>query len=237
LTEAPEGAFLYDGNLPVFYHSLISGHPFPLKFAIKVLEDVDTLLAIALFLHRDLAVHPTMTGIVASVSLACAEPFWGLAHIDRDLARFIQHIRKYLAQTNAGDRIPSVLTWIRDYVHTGQLPQMPPERPLPVVLTTGSDGFVLAETRGSFQEGWVELFRQGFLRGVLVGPSKNDRRAMMLARKSPVVTLDLNRLASAFNAIEQAMGEPPEWELEGETLKTPGTMIAILHILAVVSRI
>jgi hypothetical protein len=108
---------------------------------------------------------------------------------------------------------------------------------VPYVHLTGSNGFVLAETVGAFQLGWLELFRQGYLRGVLIGPIRSDRRAVMLARKSPVVAFDLALAARTLNAMEEAMGEAPAWELKGDTLVTPGTLITIQHLLTLVSRI
>ena len=242
LTEAPEGAFLYEGDLLGFYHSLISGHAYPLTLATRSLEDVDTLLALAIFMHRDLAIHPGTPGLIASFMLACAEPFWGLAHIDRDLARLILHIRVYLTHANGdlhqqGDRLASALQWIHEYATQGFLPQMAPAAPPPRVLLTGTDGFVLAETKGPRDMGWVELFRMGFFRGALVGQPKNDRRPVTIARKTSLIQFDLERAAQALNAMELAMGEEPAWVVEENFLRSPGTLVLMEHLMLLLTRV
>ena len=236
ITEAPEGSFLYEENLGSFYHMLISGSPLPLTLVIRSLEDVTTLLAIALFLHRDLSIHPSMPGLVTAFNLVCDEPFWGPAHIDRDLARFLRHLQQYVSQTGLdkrqqGECVASSVQWIREYVHLGNLPQMAPEPPPPSVLLTGSDGFVLAKTEKNLPLGWVELFRQGHLKGILIGPSVNDRRPVTIARKSPAVTFGLDRLQAALEAVEDALGEISSWSLTEDTLSTPGTLMTLQHLL------
>src|SRR5215831_14816074 len=53
------------GALPSFFEDLLLGRPMPPTFATRSIQDVDTLVAIALFLHRDLATHPNTPGFVA----------------------------------------------------------------------------------------------------------------------------------------------------------------------------
>jgi hypothetical protein len=242
LTEPPPDAYLFEGDLRGFFHDLIAGKPFPLTLALRDVKDVDTLLVVALFLHRDLAIHPGLPGLLAAFALACEEPLWGFAHVDRDLERFVRHVRAYLAQAGAdrrkqGDSVTSAVEWLREYVHEGVLPQMKPARQEPTVITVGSNGFVLAEGFAPHREGWVALFRQGHLRGLLVSPQGADgRRAATIARKSPHVAYDLNAIAEAFNAVETAMGELPEWVVEGDLLGTPGTLILVQHLMLMLSR-
>ena len=239
---APPDAYLFEGDLRGLFHDLVAGKPFPLVLALRNVADVDALLAVALFLHRDLAIHPGMPGLLASFALVCEEPFWGPAHVDRDLGRFVGHVRAYLGQAGAdrqrrGECVTTAVGWIREYLYEGFLPQMSPARPAPSVITVGTDGFVLAEGPLPHRDGWVELFRQGHLRGLLVSPQDaGGRRAVTLARKSPLVAYPLEQIAETFNSIETAMGEIPEWHVEGDCVVSPGTLILVQHLLAVLSR-
>jgi len=229
---------LFDGDLLKFYLSLISGTPLPLTLCVLSVANVSTVMALALFLHRDLAINPATLGVVSAVRLVEEAPFWGPAHIDRDLARLIHHTQRYLSQPNLqGESITSAIEWFRDYLRQGTLPQMGASPSPPAVHLTGSDGFVLAETAGAFQLGWIELFRQGFLRGILIGPVRGDRRPVMLARKSPVVAFDLNLAAQTLNSMEDAMGEDVKWELKGDALTCSGTLITIQHMLMLATRV
>jgi hypothetical protein len=242
LTEAPPEAFLFEGDIRGFFHDLVAGKPFPLTLALREVKDVDALLAVALFLHRDLAINPGVPGLLAAFALACEEPLWGLAHVDRDIGRFVGHLRAYLAQPGAdrrqqGDSVTTAVGWLRELLLEGTLPQMAPARLAPTVITVGSNGFVLAEGLAPHFDGWVELFRQGHLRGLLVGPQGFDgRRAATIARKSHFVDLDLDRLAVAFNSMETAMGELPEWRVEFNLLFSPGTLILVQHLMLALSR-
>jgi hypothetical protein len=129
--------------------------------------------------------------------------------------------------------------WIKSYVVEDTLPALPAEPPPPRVLDRGTDGFVLAEVPGKrLEEGWIELFRQGYLRGVLLGSARKDRRYVLAARKSEYLRFDLRRAAQVFNEAERAMGEPPEWEASELRLRGPkkGTLIPISALLDVFVR-
>ena len=232
------------GALTCFFEDLILGRPFPFVFATKSIQDVDTLVAMSLFLHRDLAIHPAMPGLVATVDFVHRRGLVALSHVEPDLARFLCFLRAYfpekgLSKRQLGDRLATAVTWIREFVHEDRLPHMGAP-PTPVrVIDHGTNGFVVAETTGSLIDGWVELFRQGFLRGVLIGPDVHGRRTALAARKSPYVQLDLVTAARLLNQMEGAMGELPEWESDGFFLKSPpeGTLILVSHLLDVLVRV
>ena len=150
LTSAPDDAVLYDGDIRRFFHDMVAGKPLPLTLALREVRDVDALLAVAVFLHRDLAIHPGLPGLLAVFAMACEEPFWGLAHVDRDIGRFVGHLRGYLGQSGAGkqeqaERVATAVGWIRELLLEGRLPQMAPAPVAPTVITVGTNGFVFAE--------------------------------------------------------------------------------------------
>jgi hypothetical protein len=120
----------------------------------------------------------------------------------------------------------------------GELPALSVEPKLPRVLDVGSGGFVLAEAT-ALEDGWVELFRQGYLWGVLLAPNQGDRRRVLVARKSHLAPLDPRRAADLFNEAERAMGEPEGWRAEDLWLWGPdgGTLLLPTHIVDVVIRV
>jgi hypothetical protein len=75
------------GGLSPFFLDLIQGRPFPMTLVSQGVHTVGTLVAVALFLHRELAIHPRMPSMVASTALVEQLGAAGMAHIDRDLAR------------------------------------------------------------------------------------------------------------------------------------------------------
>jgi len=229
------------GALPYFFEDLIMGRAFPLTFATRAVHDVDTLVAIALFLHRDLATHPAMPGFVYVVDFVHRGGLPALAHIEQDLARFLCFLRASFPEkgTVPQDKLTAGITWVREYIANGQIPHLgaPPEGVR--VVDIGSNGFVVAQTSGSLFDGWVDLYRQGFLRGVLINTGEGDRRFVLGARKSVYVGFDLVMAAHLLNQMEVAMGELPEWESDGLWLKAPpqGTLILMKHLLEVLTRV
>ena len=202
-----------------FYEELIKGKPYPLTFQTPGIQGVDTMVAIALFLHRDLALRSAMLTLAVSADLVERLGPAGMAHIDRDLARFFQLIRVFLPESGLnkreeGERLQTVVSWIREYVLEDRLPNLPPSTASPTVLDTGTDGFVVAETKGDLYEGWVELYREGYLRGLLLGSEREGRRGALIARKSLELKLDLDQAATILNEAERAMGEF-EWQRRG----------------------
>ncbi len=251
------GAFIYEhhgggwrpsdkGALPAFFEDLILGCPFPPTFATRELRDVDALLAIALFLHRDLATHPTMPALVNEVDFVHRVGFSALAHVPEALARFLCMLRSYLTpqgltKREFSERLATSVGWLREYVLDERLPHLGPSLSPVRVLEQGTNGFVVAETSGPMIDGWVTLYRQGHLRGMLLRGREGDRKNVLVARKSPYVPLDLPSACAAFNQMESAMGELPEWKVssDGLWLEGPpgGSLLLGTHLLSVLLRV
>lgn len=229
------------GALTRFYEDLILGRAMPLHMAIQGAKDIDTILAAALFLKRDLAIHPSMPGLVASCDLVHRYGATVLGHLESDLGRFLRLLRAYLppnlGKEDTGARLVTAVEWVQDFVLNNRLPHLGRPWPDVRVLDRGTNGFVLAETVGFLDEGWVELYRQGFLRGVLVTPQDGqERRTVLVSRKSPYLPFDLGKASAILNDMERAMGEVPGWKTEGDLwLRGPagGTLILLADLLKV----
>lgn len=233
------------GSLPCFFEDLLLGRPMPTTFATRSVQDIDTLTAIALFLHRDLVTHPNTPGFVAVADFVHRRGLPALAHIEEPLGRFLSSLRSYfpdrgLSQRELSERIISAVTWVREYVQEGVIPVLGPAPNANVrILDQGTGGFAVAETSGSLWDGWVELYRLGFLRGVLIS-SHDERKRMLIARKSPHVQLDLRIAAHLLNQVEVVMGESPEWTVSKDELwleQPAGTLILLKDVLAIVMRV
>lgn len=235
------------GALPMFFEDLIMGRAMPLTLATPSIQDVDTLVAIALFLHRDLATHPATPELVYSVDFVHRLGLPALAHIEESKARFLSAMRghfpeKGLGQRELSARVTSAVGWIREYIHEGKLPPLGlVPRSEVRILNQGTNGFVVAVTKESLWDGWVELYRLGFLRGVLVEYAPGDRQRVLIARKSHMVRFDLVTAARALNQIEIAMGELPEWTVtkDGLWLAGPeqGTLLLLQQTLEILTRV
>lgn len=231
------------GALTRFFEDIALGRKIPPTFATHSIHDVDTTLAITLFLNRDLVLIPGMVSLVAQVDLIHRRGVAMLGHLDDYMVRFIRLLRAYLPETlkstEVQERITTASQWVRDYVTEGAFPSVGRSLPDVNVLDRGTGGFVVAETTGDLLEGWVVLFSQGFIRGVLVGPGKDGRRRVVAARKSVYVPLDVGMAAKLLNDVEAAMGEPTEWKCEGDWLFGPtnGTVLTLPHMLKVFLRV
>jgi hypothetical protein len=233
------------GALTSLFEDLVLGRALPLTFATPALQDVDTLVAVALFLQRELAVHPDMPPFVYTVDFVHRRGFPALAHIEQDLARFLCFLRNYfpekgLSKREFGERLQTACSWVRDYVVDRRFPHLG-AAPAPIrVLQQGTNGFAVAEAQGALIDGWVQLYQQGFLRGLVVSsPVGGGRRRMLGARKSHYVDLDLNVASRLLNEMERAMGELPDWESDGLWLKGPedGSLLLVSHVLDVLIRV
>lgn len=235
------------GALTCFYEDLLLGRALPLTFATTGIHDVDTLTAIALFLHRDLATHPATTSFVYSVDFIHRFGLPALAHVPEDLARFVSVMREYfpekgLSQRELGSRITTAVGWVRDYIQEERYPTLGAVPDATIrILDIGTNGFVLAETDGSIIDGWVELFRGGYLRGVIIKLGDNDRHQIQVAKKSFFIPLDLDAAGRILNQMETAMGELPEWRSssDGLWLEGPrdGTLLLVQDIVQVLIRV
>jgi hypothetical protein len=87
--EVEEGAGYPVDGLPAFFDDLARGRPMPTVFVTRGLTP-SLLVAVTLFLHRELTLRPEMLTLVASCGIVDRLGLAGLAHIDRDLARFFK---------------------------------------------------------------------------------------------------------------------------------------------------
>lgn len=232
------------GALPCFFEDLLLGRPMPLTFATRTVQDVDTLVAMALFLHRDLAINTATPSLVYLVDFVHRRGLPALAHVDEPLARFLSTLRSRfpeqgLSQRELSERVMSALEWIREYLHNGTIPALGPAPGDVRILDQGTRGFAVAETAGSLWDGWVQLYRLGFLRGILVA-SQGERRRALVAKKSHHVQFDLETASRLLNQMETAMAEPPEWRVSADGLwleSPPGTLILLKDTLAILTRV
>jgi len=212
------------------------------------LANLGTIFAIALFLKREIAINPSIPGLVAAVDLVDQYGVGGMAHIDRDLARFFRLLRAYLSDTPQSSlevRLNTVLEWIYQYVGDGGLPALTADDAHPNIIDRGTNGFVLAEVerwgQGSLEAGWEELYREGYLRGAVFSPMHKEtgRRMVLGARKSGYLTFNLLMAAQALNDAEDSMGEPAEWVSDGLWLRSPpnGTLIPISALTQLLIRL
>ena len=229
-----------ESALQRFYRDLIFGRPLPLKIVARDITDLDEALILALFLDRRLAIEPATAAVVFACDLARFGPA-GLAHVDRDFAEFISWARSYLEVSPEQSKVKHVVEWLQGYILEGRLPSGPvPELTTYQVLNVGTNGFVAAQvSAGTLVDTWTELYRQGYLRGVLFEQAVGDRRAVLAARKSLLVSLDLEKAAAVLNEAERAMGEPPGWIGDPLWLWGPeeGTLLLPTHILEVLVRV
>jgi hypothetical protein len=232
------------GALTSFFEDLILGRPMPLVFLTPEIKDVDTLFAIAIFLHRDLAIAPGIAGIVAQVDLVHRRGLPVLGHVGDEFARFLRLLRAYfppsgLSSTEVGNRLTTAVDWIRAYALRGEFPTLGKPFAEVRVLQRGTDGFVVAETSGDLLEAWVSLFAQGHLRGCVIAPERAGRRQFLCARKSAFCAYNLTWAAKLLNEVETSMGEKAEWRVEGDWLWGPpqGTVLMVQHVLGVLVRV
>jgi hypothetical protein len=238
-----EFTVIHQGSLTRFFEDLSLGRRMPTTFATRSMRDVDTMFAITLFLNRDLVLVPGMVNLVAQIDLVHRRGVSMMAHLDPFMVGFIKLLRSYfpesLAKRDMGGRIETACMWIRDLVTEGAYPAIRSGLPDVNVLDRGTGGFALAETSGDLVEGWVVLFSEGFVRGVLVSPEKEGRRQVVATRKSGFVSFDLTLATKLLNDVEAAMGEPAQWECRGDWLFSPskGTTFAIPHMLEIFLRV
>lgn len=234
--------WLDPGALSCLFDDIIHGRTLPPMFASHAIGDVDTLVALALHRKPNLAICPNAFRLVTSAELVHRRGAIGMAHADPDLVRFIQLLRglfpKQLEKRKFEAALEMALALLNDYIEGDQLPNLV-EAEAPVVLDAGQRGFVVAETAGALGEAWVQLFRTGYLRGVVVGKDTNGRRNVLGARRSPFVAFQLDVAARMLNEMERVQGEDPAWVSDGVWLSSPpgGTIILVSHLLEVLVRV
>ncbi len=233
----------HQGALSRFFEDIVMGRKMPMTFATHSIRDVDTVFAVTLFLNRDLVLVPSMVNLVAQMELVHR---WGvpmLAHLDPYTVGFVKLLRGYfpegLSRGEIGRRIGTAADWVRAFVTEGMGPGVGKGLPEVTVLDRGTGAFAVGETSGELVEGWVVLYTQGFVRGVLFGPEHEGRRMVLAARKSAHVSFDLAAAGKLLNEVESAMGEPAQWETKGDWLFGPpnGTVLTPAHMLEVFLRV
>lgn len=206
-------------SLASFYEDLILGAALPLTFGTRAVRGTATIMAIALFLHRELALAPATPGLVMLADLYNRHGQSVLAHAPKEVAKLFKRLDAMfpigLTRDELGERVSTCVHWVRDYLLEDKLPHLGADPPSVQVLDIGSNGFVVGGCEKPSILSWTEAYRMGFLRGVLIGPDKNARRAYVASRKSGHVGLDLEKAADLLNEIERLGGELPEWKLTG----------------------
>jgi hypothetical protein len=181
-------------------------------------------------MDREFALNPKVPTLISAVELVTALSYVGLAHIDPDLARFLLFLDAHVfgGSSNRKDfakRLQQALTWIREYTLEGTLPSLPRRAEPPRVLDHGTNGFVLAEVQqGKILEGLVDIYRLGFLRGVLFSPAKEGLDVLAF-KKSDYLQFDLETACTRLNQAEQGVGRPPAWALTGLHLRNRSTLM------------
>lgn len=231
------------GALTRFYEDLLLGTSYPLVFATRELRGPDTLVAMAIFMYRDLALIPETVGLVASVDLYHR---WGpplLAHVEPKLAGFLRSFSRLfpptLSNRERGERIGVGVQWVREFLTSGVLPELSLDPPCVRVLDIGSNSFVLAETVSPSIEAWEILFRQGHLRGVLLGQENEGLRFVMAARKHERSWSGMANASVLLNDLEALSGGDPAWACEGNYLRSPdaGSKVVPSYLLEVFLRV
>jgi len=228
-----------------FYEQLILGRPLPATLATHRVRDVDVLMAITLFLNRDLATLPSTPELVYTIDFTHRLGLPALAHIEEAKARFISSLRSYfpekLSQRELSERVIASVGWIKEYLQQGTLPILGviPNTDL-TILNQGDAGSVLASTTGSsLWDGWVELYRLGFLHGILFQYTEGDRKRVMIARKSHYVPLDLNLACRLLNQMELKFAGDATWTMTSELWleHARGTELPVSRVREVVAQV
>jgi hypothetical protein len=229
---------VYPGALTVFFEDLVLGRPLPVKFVAHRIDGMDTVVAMALFMHRELAIEPRTPGFVAQIDFLHRRGLTVVGHVDRDVEQMVVLLNEGPEKDDA-EWLQRAIGWVREYLLTGTVPGT--VRPTPVrIIDRGTNGFVVATSPSpSLLRAWIELYRQGFLRGVVLGDDQNGRRHVLVSRKSAYVELDLMKVAAILNEMEAAMGETPGWAGDGLWLASPphGTFLLPEHLLQVLIRV
>ena len=227
------------GALTTFYEDLVLGRPFPTRMVARRVDGMDTVVAMALFLHRELAIEPRTPGFVAQVDFLHRRGLTVVGHVDLHLEQMV-YLLNDAPEGPDHEWLTRAIGWIRDYLTRGMVPGTVRQARVRVI-DRGTDGFVAATTEETqLLRAWVELYRQGFLRGVVFGSASPDlRRPVLISRKSAYVSLDIDKAASVLNEMEAAMGEAPAWTVDGLWLHGPpqGTFVLPADVLAVLTRV
>lgn len=227
------------GALTRLFEDLVIGTKLPLTFSTKRVRAPDTILAISLFMNRDLLLLPATPGLVYGVDLAHRFGPQLLAHLDPIVSGFFKAFPRFftpnLTNREVGERIATMVQWIREYLTEGKYPNLGGSAPEVRIIDVGSNGFVLADALEVSLDAWEVLYREGYLRGVLLGPEVEGRRRILASRKNERAWEGLSKAVPFLNEIEFLSNGLPEWKFEGDFLYSPsvGTRALISHLLKV----
>jgi hypothetical protein len=229
------------GALSLLFEDLVAGVPLPLTIAIRDVGGPDTIVALAVFLNREVALHPATPGLVAAADLFHRYGVPMLGHTEPDVGTFLRQLAalpRGLPQVETAQNLLPAIGWVCDFVLKGTLPHPGPPSAEVRVLDVGSNGFVIAESDAPDEGGWVALYRLGFLRGVLVGPDRAGRRQVIVSRKTRHVPLDLGKAQQFLDELEGLLGGVPGWRVEGPFLFSPegGSIVLVSHLVQVLIR-
>lgn len=227
------------GALTRLFEDLIIGTKLPLTLSTTELRAPDTVLAIALFLDRSLLLLPATPGLVYGVDLAHRFGPQLLSHLDPIVSGFFKAFPRFftpnLTKRESGDRITTMVQWIHEYLTEGKIPNLGGVAPEVRVLDVGTNGFVLAEALKLTLDAWEVLYREGYLRGVLLGPEVEGRRQVLASRKNERSWEGLPKAVPFLNELEALSDGVPEWKYDGDFVYSPpvGTNVLVSHLLKV----
>lgn len=227
------------GALTKLFEDLVLGTKLPLRLATTRVRAPDTVLAIALFMGRDLLLLPATPGLVYGIDLAHRFGPQLLAHLDPIVSGFFKAFPKFftpnLTPREVGDRVSTMVQWTREYLTEGKYPNLGGEAPEVRILDVGSNGFVLAEALNVSIDAWEVLYREGYLRGVILGPEVEGRRRVLASRKNERAWEGMPRAVAFLNELESMSRGDPSWKCEGDFVYSPsvGTNALVSHLLKV----
>jgi hypothetical protein len=227
------------GALTRLFEDLIIGTRLPLTFVTRQVRGPDTILAIALFLKRDLLILPATPGLVYGVDLVHRFGPQLLSHLDPIISGFFKAFPRFftpnLTKREVGERISTMVQWAGEYLTDGKIPNLWGSPPEVRILDVGTNGFVLAEALDLTLDAWEVLYREGYLRGVLLGPEIEGRRKLIASRKNERAWEDLSKSVPFLNELESLSGGAPEWKYDSDFVYSPavGTNVLVSHLLKV----
>jgi hypothetical protein len=227
------------GALTRLFEDLVIGTKLPLSFSTPTLNAPDTILAIALFMGRDLLLLPATPGLVYGVDLAHRFGPQLLAHLDPIVSGFFKSFPRFftpnLTNQEIGERVSTMIQWTREYLTEGKYPNLSAAAPDVRVLDVGTNGFVLAEALNVSVDAWEVLYRDGHLRGVILGPEVEGRRRVLASRKNERAWENLPKAIPFLNELESLSNGDPKWRCEGDFVYSPavGTNALVSHLLKV----
>jgi hypothetical protein len=231
------------GALTRFYEDLILGFPLPLTFVTRGIYGPDAIVAMALFLYRDLAIIPATTGLVSGIDLVHRYGTTLLAHVDTSLSGFIKSFPKLfpdnISKREQGERISIGVQWIRDYLTDNNPPLLGGSLPDVRIVDIGSNSFVLAESDNSSVEAWEVLYRSGYLRGIIFNHKKDNSKSVLISRKCELVWPGMVNAIAFLNDLEKLSGGSEKWYSNGNYIYSPpnGSNILDCYIMDIVLRV